>query len=237
MTSEPLISQWTRTLMRFPIVPEGTKRAASFPMIFAISVSNRNAVGSFFNTSSSTSALAIAALIASVGFVTVSERRSTVLDTILLNETKGNKKNQFRQKGFLSFYRLFKKPISWNDMQKLEIKIKTPKEIKILRRRKNRGRILTVLEQQRNDEEFTYIQIPREIMSKGFVKESKGSKPHERSWRDMIKSSDDSKKLTCPNKNYSVCISLLQLFFPFFCIVFTFSLSLFTCIITNLNKI
>lgn len=57
MTSLPLVSQYTRTEMRLAMVPDGTNNAASLPMILAISVSKRWAVGSAPRTSSSTSAI------------------------------------------------------------------------------------------------------------------------------------------------------------------------------------
>ncbi|WVY95487.1 hypothetical protein V8G54_034575 [Vigna mungo] len=82
ITSLPLMSQCTSTDIRLAMVPDGTKSAASFPNNFAISVSKRKQEGSRPRTSSSTSALAIAPRIASVGFVTVSDRRSTILATI-----------------------------------------------------------------------------------------------------------------------------------------------------------
>src|SRR3990172_7027988 len=62
---------------RFPMVPEATKSPASFPVRSAASASRRWTVGSSSQTSSPTSAFAIASRIAGVGSVTVSERRST----------------------------------------------------------------------------------------------------------------------------------------------------------------
>ena len=66
-----------RTAAWFPIVPEGTYTAASFPSMRAVSASSAMTVGSSPQTSSPTSASAIARRISGVGRVTVSERRST----------------------------------------------------------------------------------------------------------------------------------------------------------------
>src|SRR5438093_765459 len=66
----------TFTAIWLPIVPVGTNRADSFPVRAAASSSRRRTVGSSRNTSSPTSARAMAVRIASVGRVTVSERRS-----------------------------------------------------------------------------------------------------------------------------------------------------------------
>src|SRR5574337_1317656 len=68
---------WESTDTRFPIVPEATKSPASLPVSSAASASSRFAVGSSSQTSSPTSARAMASRIAGVGSVTVSERRST----------------------------------------------------------------------------------------------------------------------------------------------------------------
>ena len=59
------------------IVPVGTKTAASIPMSSAARSCSRFTVGSSPYQSSPTSAVAIARRIASEGWVTVSERRST----------------------------------------------------------------------------------------------------------------------------------------------------------------
>jgi hypothetical protein len=59
------------------IVPDGVNSAASCPNSAAVSASSRMTVGSSPNTSSPTSAAAIAARISGVGRVTVSDRRST----------------------------------------------------------------------------------------------------------------------------------------------------------------
>ncbi|KFM60888.1 hypothetical protein X975_00036, partial [Stegodyphus mimosarum] len=64
------------------MVPDGTKRAASLPRRSATRHSSSRSVGSSLYTSSPTRASAMARLIAAVGFVTVSLRRSTSL-TIL----------------------------------------------------------------------------------------------------------------------------------------------------------
>ena len=58
------------------MVPEGTKRPASLPSSSATVACSRLTVGSSPKTSSPTSARAMAARMASVGLVTVSERRS-----------------------------------------------------------------------------------------------------------------------------------------------------------------
>ena len=68
--------QWTRTPSWLPIVPEGTKSAASLPSMPAMRSSSWRTVGSSPKTSSPTSAAAMAARIAGVGRVTVSLRRS-----------------------------------------------------------------------------------------------------------------------------------------------------------------
>src|SRR3990170_8707597 len=62
---------------RLPMVPEATKSPASFPVRSADSASRRWTVGSSSQTSSPTSAFAMASRIAGVGSVRVSERRST----------------------------------------------------------------------------------------------------------------------------------------------------------------
>ena len=78
MYSEPRTSQCTPTATRFPIVPLGTKTAASFPKTRAIVSSSLCTVGSSPKTSSPTSARAIASRIFCVGRVTVSLRRSHI---------------------------------------------------------------------------------------------------------------------------------------------------------------
>ena len=65
-----------RLLARSPMVPDATKRPASFPSRAAARSSSALTVGSSPKTSSPTSASAIARRIAGVGLVTVSERRS-----------------------------------------------------------------------------------------------------------------------------------------------------------------
>ncbi len=67
-----------RAEIRFPIEPEGTYTAASLPSIAATSASSAITVGSSPQTSSPTSASAIARRISGVGRVTVSERKSSV---------------------------------------------------------------------------------------------------------------------------------------------------------------
>src|SRR2546428_3043653 len=69
---------WLRRAQRLPIVPLGTKREASLPTICAARSWRRWMVGSSSQTSSPTSAVAIAARIDSVGNVKVSLRSSTV---------------------------------------------------------------------------------------------------------------------------------------------------------------
>ena len=61
---------------RLPIVPLDTNSPASLPSSSAARASSALTVGSSPNTSSPTSAEAIARRISSVGWVTVSERRS-----------------------------------------------------------------------------------------------------------------------------------------------------------------
>ena len=68
---------WARTAAWFPIVPDGTYTAASLPSMRAVSASSSITVGSSPQTSSPTSASAMARRISGVGRVTVSERRST----------------------------------------------------------------------------------------------------------------------------------------------------------------
>src|SRR6185312_5175444 len=63
--------------MVLPIVPLGTNRAASLPIMAAARCSSLFTVGSSPYTSSPTSASAIAARIAAEGRVTVSLRKST----------------------------------------------------------------------------------------------------------------------------------------------------------------
>src|SRR3990172_8929452 len=69
---------WVRTATWLPIVPEATKRPASFPNRSAARASRRWTVGASSQTSSPTSAAAIAARISGVGVVRGSERRSTM---------------------------------------------------------------------------------------------------------------------------------------------------------------
>ena len=68
----------TRSAIWLPIVPDGTKTAASLPTRSAKVCSRRLTVGSSPEPSSPTSASAIARRIAADGLVTVSERRSTI---------------------------------------------------------------------------------------------------------------------------------------------------------------
>src|ERR1700675_2666504 len=68
---------WARTETRLPWVPDVTKSPASLPSRSAASASRRRTVGSSSQTSSPTSARAIASRISGVGSVSVSERRST----------------------------------------------------------------------------------------------------------------------------------------------------------------
>src|SRR3990172_3740917 len=86
MTSSPR-AQWLRTAARFPIVPDGTNKAASLPSRSAANACSRLTVGSSRKTSSPTSARAIASLMAGVGWVTVSERRSTILTCVVVIST------------------------------------------------------------------------------------------------------------------------------------------------------
>src|SRR5580704_11770048 len=65
------------TEIRLPCVPEETNRAASLPVRRAAVSSSRRTVGSSSQTSSPTSARAIASRMAWVGSVKVSDRRST----------------------------------------------------------------------------------------------------------------------------------------------------------------
>lgn len=80
MTSSPR-PQWLSRETRLAMVPLGTKTAPDFPMRSAAMASRRRTVGSSPKTSSPTAAAAIAALIAGVGWVRVSERRSIVVTT------------------------------------------------------------------------------------------------------------------------------------------------------------
>src|SRR5919198_6554097 len=80
---------WLRTETRLPIVPDATKRPAALPMRRAASASRRLTVGSSSQTSSPTSARAIASRISGVGRVSVSERRSTTSCTGLLASPLG----------------------------------------------------------------------------------------------------------------------------------------------------
>src|SRR5207248_454049 len=74
---------WATTETRLPMVPEATKRPASLPRRAAASASSRCTVGSSPQTSSPTSARAMASRISGVGSVSVSERRSTMSCTML----------------------------------------------------------------------------------------------------------------------------------------------------------
>src|SRR5688572_28488162 len=69
---------WATTETRLPMVPEATKSAASLPSLAAAAASSRWTVGSSPQTSSPTSARAMASRISGVGSVSVSERRSTM---------------------------------------------------------------------------------------------------------------------------------------------------------------
>src|SRR3954469_16182681 len=69
---------WILMAIWFPMLPLGTKMAASRANISAARCSSRLTVGSSPYTSSPTSASAMARRISGVGRVTVSERRSTV---------------------------------------------------------------------------------------------------------------------------------------------------------------
>ena len=75
MTSSNSVVQ-TFMAIEFPIVPEGTNKAASLPIFSAAKDSSFWVVGSSPNTSSPTSASAMAFLIFSVGLVTVSLLKS-----------------------------------------------------------------------------------------------------------------------------------------------------------------
>ena len=70
---------WIRTAIRLLIVPLAVKRAASLPIFCAAMTSRRLTVGSSPKTSSPTAASNIACRMASVGWVTVSLRRSIIL--------------------------------------------------------------------------------------------------------------------------------------------------------------
>src|SRR5437867_7096921 len=82
---------WLTTETTFPIVPEATKRPASLPSRSAAIASSRLTVGSSSQTSSPTSARAMASRISGVGSVSVSDRRSTMSCTWLPlgSETNG----------------------------------------------------------------------------------------------------------------------------------------------------
>jgi hypothetical protein len=80
MTSSPG-RQWSRSAIWLAIVPLVTNSAASFPSNSAARASRARAVGSSPQTSSPTSADAIACRIAGVGRVNVSERSSTAVTT------------------------------------------------------------------------------------------------------------------------------------------------------------
>src|SRR5919201_4302284 len=75
---------WATTETRLPMVPEATKTAASLPRRAAAIASRRWTVGSSPQTSSPTSARAMASRISGVGSVSVSERRSTMSCTMAL---------------------------------------------------------------------------------------------------------------------------------------------------------
>src|SRR2546426_7142423 len=74
---------WLTTETTLPMVPEATKRPASFPSRSAAIDSSRLTVGSSSQTSSPTSARAMASRISGVGSVNVSDRRSTMSCTWL----------------------------------------------------------------------------------------------------------------------------------------------------------
>ena len=74
--SSPRRLQCTITAIKFAMHEEGTKSAASFPNIVADKDSSSFTVGSNSQTSSPTSQVAIARLIAVVGSVNVSDRKS-----------------------------------------------------------------------------------------------------------------------------------------------------------------
>src|SRR5437879_4777418 len=76
-TSWP-VCVWLTTEIRLPMVPEVTKSPAAFPSRSAASASSRLTVGTSSQTSSPTSARAMASRISGVGSVSVSERRSTM---------------------------------------------------------------------------------------------------------------------------------------------------------------
>src|SRR2546426_503293 len=69
---------WLTTETTLPMVPEATKRPASFPSRSAAMDSSRLAVGSSSRPSAPTSARAMASRISGVGRVRVSERRSAM---------------------------------------------------------------------------------------------------------------------------------------------------------------
>lgn len=73
--------QCAPTQTRFPMVPVGTNRAASLPSSAAMRDSSSFTVGSSPNTSSPTSASAMARRMPSLGLVSVSDRRSTTRST------------------------------------------------------------------------------------------------------------------------------------------------------------
>lgn len=66
------------------MVPEGTNKAASFPNISATFSCNLFTVGSSSKTSSPNGAETMACFMESLGFVTVSERRSIVTDWVAM---------------------------------------------------------------------------------------------------------------------------------------------------------
>src|SRR5713226_6720610 len=80
---------WVRTAHRFPIEPLGRNRDASIPTISAASSWSRLTVGSSSQTSSPTSAAAIARRMESVGRVNVSLRSSTVAMPAILRTELG----------------------------------------------------------------------------------------------------------------------------------------------------
>jgi hypothetical protein len=64
------------------MVPEGQKRAASIPNMVADKFSSSFMEGSSPNTSSPTLAFTIASIMAGVGFVTVSDLKSMIMQKI-----------------------------------------------------------------------------------------------------------------------------------------------------------
>ena len=76
MSSDDRSLQCVMTPSRFPMVPDGTNSPAGFPNMDAQKFSSSITVGSSPKTSSPKSALTMAAFIAAVGCVTVSDRMS-----------------------------------------------------------------------------------------------------------------------------------------------------------------